>query len=87
MARFRQNPRTAGRALDGLVFVVTPDDHRLHTLNATAAELWRCAANGCTIDEAANAIVERFSVDFATAQQDVAACCEDLVQRQILLAD
>jgi len=84
---YRQNPRTAGRVLDGQAFVITPDDQRLHQLNGAASVIWSCAADGCTIEQAAEAITDRYEVDLETARRDVAACCEDLVTRAILLMD
>lgn len=87
MPVYRQNPRTAGRRLQGVVFVVTPDDQRLHELNETAAAIWECAANGCTVEDATAAIVARFEVTQERALEDVRKCCEDLVRRQILVEE
>jgi hypothetical protein len=87
LAVYRQNPRCAGRIVNGLAFVVTPDDHKLHTLNATASEIWKRAASGCTPEDAAAAIVDGFDVDLETALADVHACCRDLVERRILTGE
>ena len=87
MARYRRNPQTAGRIIDGQAFVVTPDDNKLHTLNDTATVLWTRAAQGTSIDEAAALLCEQFEVDAATARDDAAACLDDLVARRILLVE
>jgi hypothetical protein len=84
---YRQNPRTAGRVLAGQAFIVTPDDHKLHTLNLAAAAIWERAATGCTPDEAAAELVQRFEVDFDRALQDATACVADLVRRRILVSE
>jgi hypothetical protein len=84
---FRKNPQTAGRVIGGQAFVVTPDDNKLHTLNATATCLWQLAHESCTAEEAAARLVEEFEVDLPTARRDVATCFEDLVARQILVAE
>lgn len=86
-ARFRKHPQTAGRIVDGLAFVVTGDDQKLHTLNQTATRLWELAAAGCTAEEAADALVELFEVDRPTALADVRQCLEDLVDRRILIRE
>ena len=85
---YRRNPQTAGRVIDGLAFVVTPDDNKLHTLNATATLLWQLASrhDGCTVEQAADALVERYTVDRKTALQDAEICFGDLAIRQIVLA-
>lgn len=84
---YRRNPQLAGRIIDGLAFIVTPDDNKLHTLNAQATAIWRLSADGCTIDTAADALVRDFEVDLETARRDVTACLEDLATRRILIAD
>jgi hypothetical protein len=87
MRRYRQNPQTAGRVIDGLAFVVTPDDNKLHTLNAPATRLWELAGAPVSVDDAAAAILAAYEIDDATARADAVACLDDLVARGILLAD
>lgn len=81
---FRQNPRTAGRVIDGVAFVVTPDDNKLHTLNRTGSHIWMLAEQGCTLDQIAEALVARFEVDRDRALGDARSFCDDLVRRGIL---
>ncbi|MBI4511685.1 MAG: PqqD family protein [Deltaproteobacteria bacterium] len=81
---YRQNPRTAGRVVDGLAFVVTPDDNKLHTLNGTGALIWQLAENGCTLDEIVSAITSRYSVEPERARQDAETFATDLLRRRIL---
>lgn len=87
MRRYRRNPQTAGREIDGQAFVVTPDDNKLHTLNEAATCLWRLAASGLSADDAAAALCAEYEIDSATARRDAEACLDDLVARQILLVD
>jgi hypothetical protein len=86
MERFRQNPRTAGRVVDGLAFVVTPDDNKLHTLNKTGTHIWTLAEHGCTLDEVAASLAARWQgkVDPERARADAAVFVTDLVARGIL---
>jgi hypothetical protein len=81
---FQQNPRTAGRVIDGQAFVVTPNDNTLHSLNATGTLVWELASRPVTCDEVAGAIARRFAVEAAVAARDVAAFLDDLVARGIL---
>lgn len=87
MMRYRRNPQTAGRVIDGLAFIVTPDDNKLHTLNGAATHLWRLAEQGLSADDAAAALCAEYEVDRNTAGRDAAACLDDLVARQILVVD
>lgn len=85
--KYHRNPQTAGRLIDGMAFVVTPDDNKLHTLNNTATKLWVLAGedSGCTVETGASNLVEYFQVDEARAKSDVSTCLADLVRRQILV--
>ena len=87
MPRYRRNPQTAGRVIDGLAFVVTPDDNKLHTLNAAATQLWQLAQQGVSADDAADALCAEYEVDRDTARADARACLDDLVSRQILVVE
>lgn len=87
MRRYRRNPQTAGRIVDGLAFVVTPDDNRLHTLNGAATKLWTLAHAPITATQAADALVEMYDVDAETAARDAVECLEDMVRRAILVAE
>lgn len=84
---YKRNPQTAGRIIDGLAFVVTPDNNKLHTLNTTATRLWELAASGCTPQAAADELSTHYEVDRDTALRDAEACFRDLVARHILIAE
>jgi hypothetical protein len=88
MRRYRRNPQTAGRVIDGQAFIVTPDDNKLHTLNGTATQLWVLAgANAITAEDAASALCDEYEIDRETAETDAAACLDDMVARQILVEE
>lgn len=72
--------------IDGLAFVVTPDDNKLHTLNAAATLLWTQAARPLSVDDAAAALVAAYDVDLDTAREDAARCIDDMMARTILVA-
>lgn len=85
MRRYRRNPQTAGRVIDGQAFIVTPDDNKLHTLNGAATQLWVLAVKEITTDDAATALCEEYEIDRETATRDAEACLDDMVARQILV--
>lgn len=85
MRRYRRNPQTAGRVIDGQAFIVTPDDNKLHTLNGAATQLWVLAASEISAEDAAAALCAEYEIDEQTAARDAAACLEDMVARQILV--
>ena len=88
MRRFRRNRHVAGRVVDGLAFVITPDDNKLHTLNGSATRLWQLAGErALSAEDAAQALVDTYDVDAETARRDAEACLEDLCGRGILVVD
>ncbi|MBZ0232814.1 MAG: PqqD family protein [Deltaproteobacteria bacterium] len=87
MRRYRRNPQTAGRVIDGQAFIVTPDDNKLHTLNGAATQLWVLAKDGLSEDDAATALCAEYEIDRETAARDATACLDDMVARQILVAE
>ena len=85
MARFRQNPRSAGRVVEGTAFVVAPDDPAVLTLNDTATRVWELAdGDGATLDEIAAALHKQFKVRLDSARADAERLCSVLVARGIL---
>ena len=85
MRRYRRNPNCAARIVDGLAFVITPDDNKLHTLNGPATALWQLAQKPMSLDDATAALVDAYEVGEQTARRDANECLQDLVQRDILL--
>ncbi len=87
MMIYRKHPLTAGRIVDGLAFVVTADDNKLHTLNETGTELWALAQEGFTVEQAAEMLVEKFAVDLAVATRDVLESLDIFVEQGLLEAE
>jgi len=88
MARiYRKHPLTAGRVLDGIAFVITADDNKMHTLNRAGTLLWSLGADGITVDKGAEELMAAYEVDLETARQDVTECLESFVARGLMQAD
>lgn len=85
--QFLQNPRTAGRVIDGQAFVVTSDDNRIYTLNETGSLVWSLAEAGCTEDEVTLAITQRYEVPPEAARADARRFLDDLVARSVLVRE
>ncbi len=83
--KYIRNPQSATRIIEGKAFVITPMDHKLHTLNETATILWELAANGCTVRQAADHLVATYDVDTTQAIADIKRCFADLIKRSVLV--
>lgn len=67
----------------GIVF--NPDNNRVLTLNKSGVVLWKAFENGCSLDEAAALLVEKFDgVDTASARLDAEKFAAELCQRSLL---
>ncbi len=86
-AIYKRHPNTAGRVIDGLAFIVTPDSSRMHTLNPTATFLWELARAGFTAADGARALADQYEVEEAAALSDLKECVDAMVARHILVAD
>ena len=84
---YRKHPLTAGRILDGIAFVVTADDNKMHTLNGSGSVLWRLGEEGLTVEQGALELVREFEVDLETARRDVEECLASYVTRGLMVAD
>ncbi len=59
------------RVLDGETFLMSKDGSQIHLLNKTACFAWEMS-DGCTkVEDIVSQVVDRFDVDYATAEQDV----------------
>lgn len=81
----RQNPDTPARTIDGEAIVITPEDSKVHTLNATATYIWDHADGTRTLAAIAASMAEEFDVDADTLKADALAFVEDAVKRGLLL--
>lgn len=85
--RYRTNPRSRGRLVEGLALVVN-DNRRHHTLNRTATRVWLLAeSGGVSEDEAIDDVTARYALDRETARAEVEACLDELVSRHILVSE
>ncbi len=84
---YRKHPLTAGRVLDGIAFVITADDNKMHTLNGSGSLLWALGQDGLTIEQGAEELVREYEVDPETALKDVAECLESFVAQGLMQAD
>ena len=78
MSEYARAPGAAAAAVDGETVVFSPTDHRYHSLNDSAAAIWRLLAEPASVGQ----IVDQLLVDFDVAPEecrvDVEACLADL---------
>ena len=73
----RRNQRVAARVVEGKALIVVIDEKRLHTLNEVGTRVWELC-DGRSVDAIADAVVDEFEVDKATALADVERFVDEL---------
>ena len=84
---FKQNPRSAGRMIDGQAFVMTPEDNKLHSLNGCGSWIWALAEQGITLAQIATEVAARYDVPPLQAADDAQVFLEELLRRGILIRE
>lgn len=79
-----QNPKAAWRVYDGEAVIVSPEDSRLHTLNAVGTLIWEAADGRTALEAIVARVCDAFEVDRATAARDAAAFVDSLTRRGLL---
>jgi len=97
-ARPRRHPDLAWRNWGGQVVILAPAGHHPggppeqadgaeHDLNEVASRLWELSDGRRTVADLAQALVDEFEVDPATAERDSADFVRELVRLQLLVLD
>ncbi|MBM4440910.1 MAG: PqqD family protein [Candidatus Rokubacteria bacterium] len=74
----------AWRTFDGEAVLVSPDDSRLHTLNAVGTLIWEAADGRTAMDEIVGRVCEAFDVEPTVAALDVRGFVTTLSERGLL---
>jgi hypothetical protein len=69
--RPKKSPRIAARVVEGKALIVVIDHKQLHTLNEVGTRVFELCDGGRTVQAIADAIMDEFEVDAATALRDV----------------
>jgi hypothetical protein len=84
----KRNPRTAWRRYEDSTLVITPDDRRVHTLNATGTFIWETLGEeGLESDALLRKMAERFDAPEQTLRQDMAAFIRELEGKGALMQE
>ncbi len=70
--------------LDDQTVTVSPQSGKIRVFNGVGTFIWQKVVDGCTMTEIVHAITEQYDVDRDTAQKDVIAFINELVDRNIL---
>lgn len=79
-----QNPQAAWRVYDGEAVIISPEDSRLHTLNAVGTLIWQAADGKTAVSGSLARICEEFEIEPERAERDLYAFIEHLCERGLL---
>ncbi len=77
--RYRQNPRTAFRRMDGRGVLIVIDRQKLHALNEVGTRVWELADDR-SLEKIVDQITCEFEVDQARARSEVRSFIEEMLQ-------
>ena len=80
-----RNPILAWREIGGETLIISPEDSRVHELNATASLVWKYADGTKTPDEIAAQLAAEFEVELEAARADVAELIAALGEKHLLI--
>jgi hypothetical protein len=86
--RYSRSPRTAWRQYEETLLVITPDDRKVHKLNATGALLWNeIGEKGADESELLSRMTETFEAGEKALRQDLEDFLKDLVDKGVLIKE
>jgi hypothetical protein len=77
----------AAKVFDGEAIVINVVTGRYYDLEGTGALAWTLLTAGASVDEAADALSQRFEVDVETARGDLEALVQRLLAEELIVAD
>ncbi len=81
--RYRWNPQTSCRTLDGTAFVLL--GNRMVTLNEVGTFIWERLAHGAALSELVSQVVEVFAIDERAAADDTTSFVERLLDERMVV--
>lgn len=81
-----QNEKVAYRIINGLAFLVSPEDSSLYMLNLTATRIWELSNGQNTIKSIADSICTEFDTDYETAFHDTEIFLKAFMEKQLLIS-
>ena len=66
-----KNSAVVQKELNGVTYLMNPNEMTLHTLNDTAAFLWKSFKRTTTVGNLVKSLTEEYPVDDSTARKDI----------------
>lgn len=83
--RYRRPDSVHTRVFDGELVVLDLEGGEYFALDAIGTELWNGLESGKSVEEIASSIVRDYDVTLDRALADLAALCDELVTRRLLI--
>lgn len=80
-----RNKDLAYRVIDGEAIILSPEDGRLHNLNAVATRIFEVADGKTRLKDIPVLICEEFEVSEEVSRKDAIDFVEDLVHKKLLI--
>ncbi|OQX60897.1 MAG: pyrroloquinoline quinone biosynthesis protein PqqD [Anaerolinea sp. 4484_236] len=78
------NPDIVGRTVDNEAVLVLPVQGKVKVLNEVGTRVWELLDGNRSVKEIASALHQEYTVDQATAEEDVLEFINDLAKKEML---
>lgn len=72
------------RELENEFIIIDTKSAQIHSLNETAAAIWRMCDDKLSVDDMAQRILEKFDVSFETAKSDVEKTLRSFLEKGLI---
>lgn len=84
MTRHKKKGHLITRELKNELVIVDTQNAQVHSLNQTAAMIWKMYNGKSSIDDMAQSILEKFEVPFETAKSDVKRILRCFIEKDLV---
>ena len=81
------NPDAVGHIVDDQAVVVVPEHGSVKVFNEVGTRIWECIDGKLTIAEIIKLICDEFDIDLTTAEEDVLAFTNNILEMDIICLD
>lgn len=86
-ARISRSPHVAWREVEGAVYLVEPQDAKLHRLNSTGSSVWKLLETEMTAEQIVQHLKQEFAGDLSKVKDDVLEFLEYMKEKELITLD
>ncbi|MEW5947461.1 MAG: PqqD family protein [bacterium] len=85
--RISRSPHVAWREVDDAVYLVEPQEAKLHCLNSTGSSVWKLLDTEKTAEQIISRLKQEFTGDLSRVKDDVFEFLEYMREKKLIILD